>query len=80
MRCLGAVLLVAAGCWTTEPTVKPPPHPEEYVPPPNDLRFTQPPVFPKEAQRDFQKNSDDSNGLGPPGKQGPKFGAGGPGM
>ena len=80
MRCLGTVLLLAAGCWTTEPAVKPPPHPDEYVPPPNDFRFGVPPVFPKEAQRELKKNPDDLNGLDQPAKQGPRFGAGGPGM
>jgi hypothetical protein len=80
IRGLGAVLLLAAGCWTTDPAIKPPPHPDEYVAPPNDLRFTAPPVFPKEAQREFQKTGDDPNGLDKPGKQGPRFGAGGPGM
>jgi hypothetical protein len=77
---LGVVLLAASGCWTTEPAVKPPPHPEEYVAPPNDLRFTMPPVYPKEAQRDLQKSPDNPNGTDQPAKQGPRFGAGGPGM
>jgi hypothetical protein len=76
VRFLGAFFLVAAGCWTTEPAVKPPPHPDEYVPPPNDLRFSVPPVFPKEAQREFQKNPDQLDGLTPPARQGPRFGGG----
>ena len=76
---LSAVLLLATGCWTTEPEVKPPPHPDEYVAPPEDQRFCVPPVFPKEAQREFKRNSDSSGGLDQPGKTGPRFGAG-PGM
>jgi hypothetical protein len=76
LGCLGVLLVAAAGCWTTEPAVKPPPHPEEYVPPPNDLRFSVPPVFPKEAQREFQKNPDSPDGPNAPARQGPRFGAG----
>jgi hypothetical protein len=72
-------LLTKVGLWSNQPDLKPPPHPDEFVPPPNDLRFTAPPVFPKEAQRDFQKSLDNPNGLDQPGKQGPRFGAG-PGM
>jgi hypothetical protein len=81
MRGLGAILLVAAGCWTTEPALKPPPHPDEYVAPPNDLRFSMPPVFPKEAQREFTKTPADLLGPDQGGKPGgPRLGAGGPGM
>jgi hypothetical protein len=78
-RWLGTVLLVVAGCWTTQPEIKPKPHPEEYiVPPPDDPRFSSPVSFPKEAQRDLQlkKNTTDMPGPHP---NGPQFGSG-PGM
>jgi hypothetical protein len=47
------LFLVLAGCRTTEPNLKPPPHPEEaVVPPESDPRFSAPIAYPKEAERD----------------------------
>jgi hypothetical protein len=53
--CLGLLLL--AGCWTTNWTAKkeqrPPKHPEEFVVPPETAsRFSAPPDFPQEMQKD----------------------------
>jgi hypothetical protein len=45
---LSGLLLCAAGCFTTEPSLKPPPHPEELaVPPQDDPRFSAPVEYPK---------------------------------
>jgi hypothetical protein len=45
---LGIILWFVAGCWTTEPSLKPPPHPEEYiVPPEDDSRFSSPIEYPR---------------------------------
>src|SRR5262249_53559006 len=74
-----AGLLLAAGCWTTERDLRPPPHPEEFVlPPATETRFSDPPEFPKEALKDKQskKKLDE---MGMPGQTGPggsRFGAG----
>ena len=81
-RSWSALLLTALGCWTTEPSVKPPPRPDELLAPPtNELRYSTPPNYPKEALRDFTpKKKDDLNGPGA-GPGGPRFGGGGgPGM
>jgi hypothetical protein len=80
IHCLSVVLL-AAGCLTTQPNLKPPPRPEEFLVPPDDIRFSTPPVFPKEAQRDNNPlkkkdpNDQDIPGIGGP--KSPSFGGGG---
>lgn len=52
-RFWSVLLLLLAGCWTTEKQLKPPPHPEEaMVPPESDPRFSSPIAYPKEAERD----------------------------
>ena len=66
---LGAALLGLAGCWPTSgPHMKPPPPPPEYVlPPADDARFSQPPVFPEKTLNEgLQKKDtlDDLNSLG----------------
>jgi hypothetical protein len=78
MRWLGTALLVLAGCNTPDP-LKPPTHEEYILPPANDPRFSNPPVYPKEVldteqfKKDKPKPNDPSQGP-------PHFGAGGPGM
>ena len=48
MAFVGGLLLFAVGCWTTEPSLKPPPHPEELTVPPQDVpRFSAPIEYPK---------------------------------
>src|SRR5262245_41488295 len=56
-RCWFLVLLLTTGCWTTNWTAKrdfkPPPQPEDYVlPPVTANRFSDPPDFPRQAERD----------------------------
>jgi hypothetical protein len=49
---MGMLLSVLAGCHWTNPNqaLRPPKHPEEYtVPPEDDLRFCQPPQYPKDV-------------------------------
>ena len=49
-RWLGSVLLGLAGCYSTQPNLQPPKHPEEYVVPPADgPRFSNPVSFPKDT-------------------------------
>jgi hypothetical protein len=52
-RLLGLVLgalLGLVGCQSAEVRTRPPKPPEDYTPPPEqDLRFSQPPEFPKET-------------------------------
>jgi hypothetical protein len=48
LRWLAGVGLGALGCWTTEPSLKPPPRPEVYATPPqDDGRFSEPIAYPK---------------------------------
>ncbi len=72
------LLLVLAGCGTTEPSLKPPPHPEEAVlPPASDPRFSAPIAYPKEAERDQtlkKPTKDPHDPMGGPSR----FGASGP--
>lgn len=45
---LSLLALGLAGCWTTEPSLRPPKQPEQYVKPPeDDARFSTMPTFPK---------------------------------
>lgn len=78
-RFWSVLLLLLAGCWTTEKELKPPPHPEEaIVPPESDPRFSSPIVYPKEAERDQTPKkpaNDPANPMGSPSR----FGATGPG-
>jgi hypothetical protein len=80
-RWLGAAVLLAAGCWSTQPQVKPPPRPEEYLVPPDEAKFSSPIEYPKGTlNTDLQKKS--STGPDPEkfgGSGGGRMGAG-PGM
>jgi hypothetical protein len=85
---IGSALLGLAGCWTTEPQLKPPPAPEEYViPPADDPRFSAPPAFPPNTLNQGLPKKDkellDPNGQKTPGRNfgggGMAGGAGGPG-
>ena len=61
---LGALLLGVSGCWTTEPSLKPPPHPEEFaLPPTDDSRFSAPLEYPKNTLDDplLKKPDNDPN-------------------
>jgi hypothetical protein len=76
-RCWSAVLILATGCWLTEKEIKPKPHPEEYIVPPNDARFTNPPELPKDAPKDNNPKKPLSDpGAPPPTRGGTGFGAG----
>jgi len=45
---LSLLMLGLAGCWTTEPSLRPPKQPEEFrTPPEDDARFSQTPSYPK---------------------------------
>jgi hypothetical protein len=76
-RWLSGFVLLVAGCWTTEQSLKPPPHPEEYtVPPTEDSRFSTPIEYPKGAlNNDLIKKNSSSDSQNP----GARFGTG-PGM
>jgi hypothetical protein len=64
-----AALLCLSGCWTTQPQLKPPPLPPEYVlPPADDARFSEPPAFPdKVLNEGLQKKTNGGADLGLPG-------------
>jgi hypothetical protein len=70
-----AALLGLTGCNSTEPRVRPPKPPEEYAVPPNEeLRFAQPPEYPKDLLNgdNLIRPKDNSNpGMGPGGPGGP---------
>jgi hypothetical protein len=75
------VLLLASGCWWTEKELKPKPHPEELiVPPETDARFTNPPEIPKDAPKDDkakkQQQSNDPGAPPPTTRTGGGFGGG----
>jgi hypothetical protein len=77
---LAAALLGLAGCASTDPFNKPPKHPEEYIQPPDLVKFSQPPKY-----RDSDLNQDTPpkqgfaggpNGMGGMGGMGGMPGAG----
>ena len=69
---LGAGLLLAVGCKTPEPNLKPPPHPEELtVPPQDDSRYSKPPAFPDNTINQYDRKKKDPSADGTP-----RFGAG----
>src|SRR5262249_46172627 len=71
---LGLLLLGLCGCWTTEPTVKPPtPGPEWVLPPRDDPKFSSPPTYPKINN---DPNAQPKKELGPPGPGGMRGPAG----
>jgi hypothetical protein len=81
MRWLSALVLAVAGCWTTEPSVKPPPQPEQLiVPPADESRWSAPVEYPKGTLfKDTIKKKDEPTGPGGPnGPPGPL--GSGPGM
>jgi hypothetical protein len=78
IRCFGAALLALAGCWSTQPNLKPPSHPEEYrLPPSDDARFSSYIEYPKDTlnQDTILKNNKNQPGMPGPGGVG-RFGAG----
>jgi hypothetical protein len=81
--CLGLALIALAGCYSTpQNRMRPPPHEEQYVLPPDDKRFSQPPQYPKEYLNQDKIRKDDDDKAGAPGgmHSGPKMGMGaGPG-
>jgi len=46
---LGLVSLVPLGCMTTEPSMRPPKPPEEFVAPPNEPGYARPVEYPKDV-------------------------------
>jgi hypothetical protein len=62
------VLLALTGCKATDPPIQPPPLREEYtLPPDDDVRFSAPPVFPKEARNNNRPGKlPDTPGAMPP--------------
>jgi hypothetical protein len=82
-------LLCLSGCWTTQPHLKPPPVTPEYVvPPADDARFSEPPVYPDRVLNEGLQKKNVGGDVGMPGSlRNPsgRFGAGpggmgGPGM
>jgi hypothetical protein len=70
---IGLALSVLAGCHWTSPnqTLRPPKHPEEYtVPPEEDLRFSQPPEYPKDVLNKDNLIQPKNSGPGLPGPNG----------
>jgi hypothetical protein len=60
-------LLCLSGCWTTQPSLKPPPVPPEYLlPPTDDPRFSEPPTYPDKVLNEGIKRKDPGIDLGPP--------------
>jgi len=58
-----AALLCVAGCWTTEPTLRPPKQPEELVVPPSeDPRYSSAPNYPKGTLNNDQIRSASGTG------------------
>jgi hypothetical protein len=79
MRWLGAAVFWAAGCWTATPSLKPPPHPEEYlVPPTDEARWSAPLEYPKGSlfKDTIKKKVDQQNGDPFNSQPGPGFGSG----
>jgi len=79
---LSLLMLGLAGCWTTEPNLRPPKQPEELrKPPEDDLRFSAPQTYPKNTlNQDTIKRYDDlSNQPGPMRGPGGSSRMGGPG-
>jgi hypothetical protein len=76
---LAASLLGVVGCYSTEPNLKPAPHPEEYVlPPSDDARFSSYISYPKELlNTDSIKKDTSTPGAIGPGRGPTRFGAGG---
>jgi hypothetical protein len=55
LRGWGAACLVALGCTTTQPSLKPPPQPEKLdVPPDTEARFSSPMEYPKGTPKSAQ--------------------------
>jgi hypothetical protein len=76
-------MLCLAGCWTTQSQIKPPPHPETFViPPEDDPRFSQPPQYPEKTlnqgllKKDKQRKEDGSDDFRPPGRMPGQAGVG----
>jgi hypothetical protein len=69
---LSALLFAVLGCRPTESRIQPPPLHEEYtLPPDSDSRFSQPPVFPKEARNNGPRKPTDGPTAAPPTMRGP---------
>jgi hypothetical protein len=65
---LGAALLVLAGCWTTQPSLKPPPAPPEWIlPPADDPRFSEPVSYPERVLNEGLQKKDSTRDAGLPG-------------
>ncbi len=81
LGCVGLALAILSGCKSSEPKLKPPPHPEVLaVPPQDDSRFSKPPAYPEETLNGDPKKNKRPNSLAPEGPP-TRFGGGGsPGM
>jgi hypothetical protein len=74
---MSIAIALLAGCWHSEPQLKPPPQPERYdLPPTADSRFDNPVEYPKGALNSdlLKKNSTDPNDPNAPASS--RFGAG----
>ena len=72
-----AALIGSVGCTTSDAHLKPPKHPEEYNVPPDELRFSRPPEFPREVMDEDLLTKKAKDAKGPDGQG--RFGAGGMG-
>jgi len=73
-----AALISTVGCTSSDAHLKPPKHPEEYNVPPDDLRYSKPPEFPKEVMDEDLLTKKAKDAKGDKDGQG-KFGASGMG-
>jgi hypothetical protein len=74
---MGLFPLMIAGCWTTQPNLKPPPPPESFIlPPADDSRFSAPIEYPRGTLENDLIKQKSQNGPGNAPPTTPRFGAG----
>ncbi len=81
LRWLAMGLLCLSGCWTTQHKIKPPPHDEEFVKPPDgDPKYSSFQTYPRNTLfvDDITKRDNDGPGSSDPSQRSRQgFGAGG---
>lgn len=63
---LASLVTVLGGCYTTEPTTRPPTPPMEFRPPPDDLAYSRPMEYPADTM-DQDPTIKKTKGAGLPG-------------
>jgi hypothetical protein len=68
----GLLIISLTGCWSTQPSLRPPPRADEYIlPPAEEARFSNPIEYPKELlNADGLKKKQSEPGKGPEGRAG----------